>query len=85
MVTFRRRVYERLRRNLPAMKHGPAGETVVMPAALAPGETCRLEFRGSSWNAVNAGKSVIDEGARARIQRVDGITLVVHGDARDFS
>ncbi len=81
MVTFRRRIYERLRRNLPVMKHGPTGETVVMPEALAPGDTCRLEFRGSSWNAVNAGKSVIDQGARARIQRVDGITLVVHGDA----
>jgi membrane protein implicated in regulation of membrane protease activity len=81
MVTFRRRIYERLRRNLPTMKQGPAGETVILPAALAPGDTCRLEFRGSSWSAINAGTSVIGEGARARIERVDGLTLVVHGDA----
>jgi membrane protein implicated in regulation of membrane protease activity len=51
-----------------------------MPTVLRPGEICRLEHRGSSWSAVNAGQSVIDAGARARIQRVDGLTLVVHGE-----
>ena len=81
MVIFRRRIYRRLRRNLPIMKQGPAGESVVMPASLAPGDTCRLEFHGSYWSAVNAGSSVIVAGARARIDRVDGLTLVVHGDA----
>jgi inner membrane protein len=80
MVGFRRRVYERMRRNLPALNAGPKGETVVLPAALQPGETCRLEYRGSSWSAINAGQSVIAAGARARIQRIDGLTLVVHGD-----
>ncbi|MDP9083036.1 MAG: NfeD family protein [Pseudomonadota bacterium] len=81
MVTFRRRIYQHMRRNLPIMNHGPAGESVVMPAALAPGCTCRLEFRGSSWSVINAGSSVIEEGARARIDRVDGLTLVVRNDA----
>jgi inner membrane protein len=78
MLTFRRRIYERMRRGLPAMKGGPAGETVILPQALTPGETCRLEFRGSSWSAVNGGKAVIAAGAKARIERVDGLTLVVH-------
>jgi membrane protein implicated in regulation of membrane protease activity len=81
MVTFRRRIYEQLRRNLPIMRHGPAGETVVLPAALAPGATCRLEFRGSSWSAINGGPSAIGKGDRARIERVDGLTLVVRGEA----
>jgi membrane protein implicated in regulation of membrane protease activity len=80
MVTFRRRIYDRMRRRLPAMKQGPAGETVVLPAALQPGETCRVEYCGSSWNAVNGGKSPIDAGQRARIDRVNGLTLVVHGE-----
>ena len=80
MVTFRRRIYERMRRKLPAMKQGPAGETVVLPAELKPGETCRLEYCGSSWNAVNGGKSPIAAGERARIDRVNGLTLVVHGE-----
>ncbi len=81
MVGFRRRIYERMRRNLPAIKGGAKGETVILPEALPPGETCRLEFRGSSWSAINAGPSVIAAGGRARIERVDGLTLVVEADA----
>lgn len=80
MVAFRRRIYERMRRKLPDMKQGPVGETVVLPAALPPGETCRLEYCGSSWNAVNGGKSAIAAGQRARIARVNGLTLIVHGE-----
>src|SRR5258708_28751207 len=53
MVTFRRRIYARMRRNLPDMKQGPAGETVVLPSELPPGETCRLDDFGSSLNARN--------------------------------
>ncbi len=68
-----------MRRKLPAMKQGPAGETVVLPAELQPGESCRLEYCGSSWSAVNGGKVAIAAGQRARIDRVDGLTLVVHG------
>jgi membrane protein implicated in regulation of membrane protease activity len=80
MFTFRRRIYGRMRRGLPKMKSGPAGEIVTIPMALPPGETCRLEFRGCSWSAVNAGLAVIAAGSRARIERVDGLTLVVRGE-----
>jgi membrane protein implicated in regulation of membrane protease activity len=79
-IVFRRRIYERMRRKLPAMKGGPAGETVILPTALPPGETCRLEYRGGSWSAVNGGREEIAAGGKARIERVDGLTLVVHGD-----
>jgi membrane protein implicated in regulation of membrane protease activity len=80
MVGFRRRIYERMRGHLPGLNAGPKGETVILPAALGPGESCRLEYRGSSWSAVNAGHSAIAAGARARIDRIDGLTLVIHGD-----
>jgi membrane protein implicated in regulation of membrane protease activity len=81
MFGFRQRIYERMRRGLPAMKGGPAGDLVTLPADLSPGETCRLEYRGSSWSALNAGKSIIAAGARARIDRIDGLTLVVREEA----
>jgi membrane protein implicated in regulation of membrane protease activity len=81
MVGFRRRIYERMRRTLPIMRSGPAGQVVTLAAELPPGETCRIEYGGSSWNAINGGTSVIAAGARARIERVDGLTLVVHADA----
>jgi membrane protein implicated in regulation of membrane protease activity len=81
VFTFRRRIYERMRRKLPPMKGGPAGEIITPPTGLSPGETCRLEYRGGSWSAINGGSAKIEAGARARIDRVDGLTLVVHGDA----
>ena len=80
LLTFRGRVYERVRRTLPIMRSGPAGEIVTLPLELPPGETCRLEYRGSSWSAINAGESVIAAGSRARVERVDGLTLVVRGE-----
>jgi membrane protein implicated in regulation of membrane protease activity len=81
MRIFRRRIYERLRSRLPVVKSGPAGEIVTLPTSLPPGESCRLEFRGCSWSAINGGSAAIAAGAKARIERVDGLTLVVHGDS----
>ena len=81
MTTFRQRIYGRLRRNLPVMHAAPVGESLVLPTELAPGSSCRLEFRGSSWTAVNGGQSVIDAGGRARVDRVDGVTLVVRRES----
>jgi len=80
LLTFRKSIYERMRRTLPSMRGGPAGEIVTLPLELPPGETCRLEYRGSSWSAINAGESVIAAGSRARVERVDGLTLVVRGE-----
>ncbi len=80
MIGFRRRIYQRMRGQLPGLKAGPKGETVILPAALAPGESCRLEYRGSSWSAVNGGQSTIAAGSRARIERIDGLTLVIQCD-----
>jgi membrane protein implicated in regulation of membrane protease activity len=77
LVGFRRRVYARLYRKLPVLNIGPAGETVTLPQALPPGESCRLEHRGSSWSAVNGGDTTIAAGNQARIVRVEGLTLVV--------
>jgi membrane protein implicated in regulation of membrane protease activity len=80
MLGFRARIYERMRRGLPHVKTTPNGETVIMPATLPPGESCQLEFRGCFWTARNAGPVVISAGGRARIERVDGLTLIVHAD-----
>ena len=77
MFGFRRQIYERMRSGLPKMRGGPAGEIVVLESALPPGETGRVEYRGSSWNVRNGGPSAIPAGGRARIERVDGLTLVV--------
>jgi membrane protein implicated in regulation of membrane protease activity len=80
VVIFRRRIYGLMRRKLPEMKQGPVGETVVLPAQLKPGDSCRVEYCGSTWNAINGGQSLILAGQRARIDRVNGLTLVIHGE-----
>jgi len=80
MIFFRRRIYERMRRSLPALRAGPAGELLTLEAALLPGESCRLEYRGSSWSAINQGVAAIPAGSRARIERVEGLTLVLRGE-----
>jgi membrane protein implicated in regulation of membrane protease activity len=80
VVIFRRRIYDQLRRKLPDMKQGPVGGTLVLPASLQPGESCRLEYCGSSWNATNGSASLILAGQKARIDRVNGLTLVIHGE-----
>lgn len=80
MIGFRRRIYERMRLKLPTMRHGPVGDTVTCPAELSSGDTCRLEYHGSTWSVLNGGQSAIAAGARARILRVEGVTLVVHAD-----
>ncbi len=77
MFGFRRRIYERLRRDLPAMRGGLVGETVIVPVALQPGETCRMEVRGSSWSATNGGDAPIAAGAEARIGRIEALTLIL--------
>jgi membrane protein implicated in regulation of membrane protease activity len=77
MVTFRRQVYERMRPKLPLMRTGPAGEMLLVPQDLPPGARCRIEYRGSTWDAVNHGAGPIAAGSRAHIVRVEGLTLVL--------
>jgi inner membrane protein len=80
MAFFRQRIYAMLRPNITPMSTGPAGEFVTLASALPPGESCRVEFRGSSWTAVNAGVHVIAAGAQARIDSVDGLKLVLRNE-----
>jgi len=77
MFGFRRRIYERLRRDLPKMRGGLVGESVIVPVALQPGDTCRMEVRGSSWSATNGGDAPITAGAEARIERIEALTLIL--------
>jgi membrane protein implicated in regulation of membrane protease activity len=80
MIFFRRRIYERLRSHLPYVGGGLVGESVTLPIALPPGETCRLEYRGAPWSAVNAGLGTIPAGGKARIGRVEALTLVLYAE-----
>ena len=81
MLSFRNRLYLRLRGHLPAMKSGPAGGMLTLPEALDPGQSCQVEHGGTHWTVRNSSDTPIPAGARARIASVQGLTLLVRSDA----
>ena len=55
MLAFRRRLYELVRRQqAPVEQRITTGDLVLVPTRLEPGQSCRVEYRGSSWTARNA-------------------------------
>ena len=78
MVSFRERVYGLVRRRTGVVEERLSlGDRVLIPTRLEPGQTCRIEYRGSSWSARNIDERAIDAGREAVIAQVDGLTLHV--------
>lgn len=76
MIAFRRRVYELVRGKAgPVQERVTAGDRVRVPTRLEPGQSCRVDYRGSSWTARNDGSNAIEAGSEARISRVEDLTL----------
>src|SRR5262249_41064344 len=76
MLVFRRRIYEMVRRSSGHVEQRlTVGDRVVVPVLLEPGQTCRVEYRGSSWSARNTDHVPIEPGKEALIANVDGLTL----------
>jgi membrane protein implicated in regulation of membrane protease activity len=80
MLTFRDRVYHRMRGNLPPVRTGPAGGLITLSVSLAPGETCQTEYGGSYWTVRNDSPAPIAAGTRARVTSVNNLTLHVTAD-----
>ena len=81
MLTFRKRLYEMVRsRSGQVEERLTVGDRVVVRERLEPGQSGRVDYRGSSWNARNAGTTPIEAGREAVIDRVDGLTLHVKSE-----
>ncbi len=80
MLTLREQLYQRMRGRAIGTDR-LIGTHVSLAAELAPGATCRTDYQGTSWTALNVGSGVIPAGGRARIDRVDGITLHISAAA----
>ncbi|MGH8249277.1 MAG: NfeD family protein [Steroidobacteraceae bacterium] len=81
MLAFRRRLYEMIRgRSGHVEERLTVGDRVVIPARLEPGQSGRVEYRGSSWTARNTGSQPIEAGREALIAQVDGLTLHVKAE-----
>jgi membrane protein implicated in regulation of membrane protease activity len=51
------------------------GEMATVLEALKPQALGKVELRGSTWTARNAGENIIEKDSIAKIVRVDGLTL----------
>ena len=77
MFTIRRQIYEKLLSKPGGKVSTDIHQHVVIGQALEPGKSCRIEYRGSGWTAINVGKEPIAAGGDARIESIDGLTLHV--------
>jgi membrane protein implicated in regulation of membrane protease activity len=77
MVLFRKRVYTALRARAPGLQDEFVGDELRLPESLPPGEVCRMEIRGSTWQVRNTGSALIPAGGKARVTAVAGIGLHV--------
>jgi len=57
-----------------------AGETGSVIEPMAPGETGRVELRGTSWTARNLGTTPLPSGARCTVIRSERLTLLVKAE-----
>lgn len=77
MVTFRSRLYHRFNRSWPKVDTGPAGGLITLKEPLAAGESCQAEYGGTFWTVRNDSDTPIPSGSRARIARVQDLTLLI--------
>jgi inner membrane protein len=81
MVAFRSRIYHRFHRTLPQVDTGPPkGGLITLKDSLAAGESCQAEYGGTFWTVRNDSDRPIPSGGRARIERVQDLTLLVRPD-----
>ena len=80
MVTFRSRLYHRFNRSWPKVATGPAGGVITLQVPLGAGESCQAEYGGTYWTVRNDSDTPMPPGCRARIARVQDLTLLVKPD-----
>jgi membrane protein implicated in regulation of membrane protease activity len=82
MLTFRKRAYDLVRNRTGHVEERlTVGDRVTVPVRLEPSQTCRVDYRGSSWTARNVDETAIEAGREAVIARVDGLVLLVRAIA----
>jgi membrane protein implicated in regulation of membrane protease activity len=57
------------------------GEIAVAVDEIAINSIGKAEMRGTSWNARNVGNKPLARGQRARVERVEGLTIFVRAES----
>jgi membrane protein implicated in regulation of membrane protease activity len=77
MFTIRRQIYTKLLSKPGGKVNTDIHQHVIVGQLLEPGTSCRIEYRGTGWTAINVGKAAIPAGGEARIESIEGLTLHV--------
>lgn len=75
--TFRRTLYEKIRSGGENYPETASGASINIATDLEPGKEGRVQYRGSDWTVRNVGDVAIAGGARAKVVKVEGLTLHV--------
>ena len=78
--TFRKSLYKKIRSGAIGFPEGLSGDTIRIDKEIEPGKESRVEHRGSKWTARNTGSEAIAAGSRAKVVKVDGLTLHVEAE-----
>lgn len=78
--TFRKNLYKKIRQGAKGFNASISGQTVNITEGLEPGRETRIAYRGSNWTVRNIGSAAISAGTRAKVVKVDGLTLHVEAE-----
>jgi inner membrane protein len=56
------------------------GEIAIPVDTLAAGAVGKVELRGTTWSARNAGPTPLTKGQRSKVTGMDGLTLLITGE-----
>ena len=77
---FRRTLYTKIHGGGDEYPESISGELVTVAENLAAGADARTEYRGTKWTIRNVGDETISGGTRAKVVKVDGLTLHVEAE-----
>jgi hypothetical protein len=80
MALLRKPLQHRLKINVRKDQDTMLGERAVAAEEIAGGGLGKVEMRGSPWQARNLGDSPVKSGQGCRVEKVEGITLLVRGE-----
>jgi len=78
--TFRKSLYEKIRGGGVGFRDTISGDIVNITEDLASGDESRTEFRGTKWTVRNTGPGLIPAGTRAKVVKVEGLTLHIEAE-----
>ena len=80
MALLRKPLQQRLKINVRKEVDTMVGERALASEEMAAGAIGKVELRGSTWQARNVGGSAVKSGQGCKVERVEGITLLVRGE-----